>query len=61
VRSSTRNTAGKARIAYTYTGDFIKPSASDIDSDMYQAKRKIIDAKVSFRLTPNRLGVRRHH
>lgn len=41
----------QARIAYTYTGDFIKSFGSDINSDSYQAERKIIDAKVSYRLT----------
>jgi TonB-dependent receptor len=41
----------QARVAYTYTGDFIKAFGSDINSDQYQAERKIIDAKVSFRLT----------
>jgi TonB-dependent receptor len=39
-----------ARIAYTFTGDFIKAFGADVHSDMYQAERKIIDAKVSYKL-----------
>lgn len=41
----------QARLAYTFTGAFIKSFGSDVNSDMYQAERKIIDAKVSYRLT----------
>ncbi|MBL9216674.1 MAG: TonB-dependent receptor [Opitutaceae bacterium] len=43
----------QARIAYTYTGAFIKAFGSDINADQYQAERKIIDAKVSFRINKN--------
>lgn len=40
----------QARLAYTYTGAFIKAFGTDINSDMYQSPRKIVDAKVSYRL-----------
>lgn len=39
-----------ARIAYTFTGDFIKAFGTDVNGDMHQAEREIIDAKVSYRL-----------
>jgi TonB-dependent receptor len=41
----------QARIAYTFTGDFIKAFGTDVNSDMYQSERKIVDAKISYRLT----------
>lgn len=41
----------QARVAYTFTGDFIKSFGADRNSDMYQAERRIIDAKISYRLT----------
>jgi hypothetical protein len=41
----------QARIAYTFTGDYIKTFGANIDNDSYQAKRRIIDAKISYRLT----------
>lgn len=40
----------QARLAYTFTGAFIKGFGSSVDSDSYQAQRKIIDAKISYRL-----------
>lgn len=43
----------QARIAYTYTGAFIKSFGEDINSDQYQSARRIIDAKLSYRLTKN--------
>ncbi len=43
----------QARLGYTYTGDFIKSFGANINSDQYQAERKIIDVKVSYRLTKN--------
>jgi outer membrane receptor for ferrienterochelin and colicin len=39
-----------ARVAYTYTGAFVKSYGTDINSDSYQAPRRIWDAKVSYRL-----------
>ena len=41
----------QARIGYTFTGAFIKGFGSDVDNDAYQSERRIIDAKVSYRLT----------
>lgn len=41
----------QARLAYTYTGPFIKSFGTSLASDMYQAERKIVDAKLSYRLT----------
>lgn len=43
----------QARLAYTYTGPFIKAFGSDLNSDQYQAQRKIIDAKISYRINRN--------
>lgn len=40
----------QARLAYTYTGPFILDFGDTIDADDYQAKRAIIDAKVSYRI-----------
>jgi len=40
----------QARLAYTYTGAFIKAFGTDINSDMYQSPRRIVDAKLSYRL-----------
>ena len=42
-----------ARVAYTYTGDFIKAFGADVNGDSYQSERKIIDAKVSYRINRN--------
>jgi TonB-dependent receptor len=42
-----------ARVAYTYTGDFIKGFGADVNGDSYQSERKIIDAKVSYRINRN--------
>jgi TonB-dependent receptor len=39
-----------ARVAYTYTGDFIKSFGSDINGDSFQSEREIIDAKISYRI-----------
>jgi TonB-dependent receptor len=39
-----------ARVAYTYTGAFVKAYGSDINSDQYQSPRKIWDAKISYRI-----------
>lgn len=42
----------QARLAYSFTGDFIKSFGSGVNSDQYQADRKIIDAKISYRVSP---------
>jgi TonB-dependent receptor len=43
----------QARLAYTYTGAFVKSYGTDVNSDMYQAPRRIWDAKVSYRVSKN--------
>ena len=40
----------QARLAYTYTGSFIKSFGTDVNSDMYQSPRRIVDAKISYRV-----------
>ena len=41
----------EARIGYTFTGDYIRSFGANINSDSYLAARKIIDAKVSYRVS----------
>jgi TonB-dependent receptor len=43
----------QARVAYTYTGAFRKSYGGTADSDAFQDERKIVDAKVSYRLSKN--------
>ncbi len=43
----------QTRVGFTYTGAFIKSFGSDIHSDQYQSERRIIDAKVSYRISKN--------
>lgn len=40
----------QARVAYTFTGDFVKEFGGNVNEDMYQAERRIIDAKISYRI-----------
>ena len=40
----------QARIAYTYTGAFVKSYGTNTNSDQYQSPRRIWDAKVSYRI-----------
>jgi TonB-dependent receptor len=41
----------EGRIGYTFTGDYLRSFGASVASDSYQAKRRIIDAKISYRLT----------
>jgi TonB-dependent receptor len=41
----------QARLAYTYTGAYVMSYGADVNGDDYKASRKIVDAKVSFRLS----------
>jgi TonB-dependent receptor len=43
----------EARLAYTYTGAFVKSFGADHNEDQYQSPRRIVDAKVSYRITPH--------
>ncbi|MBL9216089.1 MAG: TonB-dependent receptor [Opitutaceae bacterium] len=40
----------EARLAYTYTGAYVLTFGSSVNSDAYQAARRTLDAKVSYRL-----------
>jgi TonB-dependent receptor len=41
----------EGRIGYTFTGDYLNSFGASVASDSYQVRRRILDAKVSYRLT----------
>jgi TonB-dependent receptor len=41
----------EARIGYTYTGDYLRSFGASAGSDSYQSARRIVDAKISYRVS----------